>query len=418
MMSSTKVADSEKTGHVVIELGRSQPFFPEGGERHPAQFIPYEPECQKDRHGNIISHDGLLNADGEALYRFLLAQASKPPGLLIRCHGTHYETRTRMVYSTNAQGQTSSRMEPERVSVTDFDFYLDVGRHIVSGPIHWSVADSEAAYRGLMVRQVDSPNGRRKAIKEEKEDAETWEKERYDRGLPPWVGSGWREGVAGFDDGVLMKSSRSVRQWADEYCASGKLLKEFTYHKVVYGWDMHTLFDAIRATIAATSYGGDVEVSVEVTGTKVHIRPDNKLSRALSHLWVKILLWIFLIYPFIWLFKRFSRWGGGKWEVCGGAYGLKYWQREFNYNGSEPYADHSNPNLMGWQGPPPPGLVGLPGGGYMRLVGTREGEWFRRMEPSIRQAVISRTQTETPLAEVAVHGPSNLVATHLDGYAP
>lgn len=30
----------------------------------------------------------------------------------------------------------------------------------------------------------------------------------------------------------VYKSSKTVREWADEYCASPKILKEFTYTKV------------------------------------------------------------------------------------------------------------------------------------------------------------------------------------------
>ncbi|KDQ63575.1 hypothetical protein JAAARDRAFT_169544 [Jaapia argillacea MUCL 33604] len=416
-MSFTK-EDKEDPGHVTIQLKRSESFFPQGCEAPRPAFTPYEAECWTNYSGNLISHDHHLNQDGEALFRFLLAQASVPPGFLIRCHGSHPETRERIVTTTDAQGHPTTRVETYTEHITDFNFFLDVGRHIASGPIHWSVADSEPAYRGLMVLQVDTPNGRRKAISEEKSMAKDWQKQRYDRGLPPWVGPGWQEGVAGFDDGVVLKSSRSLRQWADEYCASRKLLKDFTYHKVVYGWDIHTILDAIRSTISSTGYHSSVTVEVKVSGTKIHIRPDNKLSRALSHIWVRILLWLFLIYPFIWLFKRFSRWGGGNWEVCGGAYALKSWQRENNYNGYEPVADSSNAAYSGWQGPAPPRLVGLPAGGYMRLVGTREGEWFRMMEPSIRNAVQSRLQTDTPLPSAVTEGFSNPIAPYLDGYAP
>jgi hypothetical protein len=45
----------------------------------------------------------------------------------------------------------------------------------------------------------------------------------------------------------------------------------------------------------------------------------------LSNKWLKFLSIILLIFPFVWLFKRFHSRGGGTWSVCGGAYALKSW---------------------------------------------------------------------------------------------
>lgn len=79
-----------------------------------------------------------------------------------------------------------------------------------------------------MVRQVQRPEGRRKATKEEIEDFKSWKHERPSKGLPPWAG---RDGKDGLD---VLQSSQTLRQWADEYCASPKLLKEFVYEKVSF----------------------------------------------------------------------------------------------------------------------------------------------------------------------------------------
>ena len=78
--------------------------------------------------------------------------------------------------------------------------------------------------------------GRRRATKEEKRVAKVGRTTRKECGLPPWVGSApehwFRQSDAPPAPAVVLKSSKTLRQWADEYCASDKLLKEFTYKKV------------------------------------------------------------------------------------------------------------------------------------------------------------------------------------------
>ena len=102
------------------------------------------------------------------------------------------------------------------------------------GPVHWSIADSEPAYRGLMVRQVDLADGRRKATSQEKKAFDEWKKQRDAKGLPPWVGSElW---LAGTGQANVLGSSKTLRQWADDYCESHKYLKEFVYEKVGFYW--------------------------------------------------------------------------------------------------------------------------------------------------------------------------------------
>lgn len=183
---------------------------------------------------------------GEALYRFLLSQASSPPAYFLHCVGTHDETRTRTITSTNKHGRIRHRLESYTETITDFDFTIDVGRNIpaTSGPVHWSVPDSEPAYRGRMMREVEAAfnesvvlgNSRRKANKHEIKMSKAWRDERTERGLPPWVENdsqlhGQGDSMAMNESGGL-RSSMTLRHWADEYCTSRKHLKEFTYEKV------------------------------------------------------------------------------------------------------------------------------------------------------------------------------------------
>ena len=149
----------------------------------------------------------------------------------------------------------------------------------------------------------------------------------------------------------------------------------------MYGWNLVKLRDGVAAVIRAV-YRHDIYITYELDEDKIRIRPDNRLSRTLSNRCFKFLLWITLIYPVIWLYKRFSQRGGGRWEVCGGAYALKTWE------------------------PLPPGAPlaapertrVLPDGRVLHLVGEGEDEWFKRWEGIIRDHVIQRTQTSTPIS--------------------
>jgi hypothetical protein len=180
------------------------------------------------------------------LYRFLLSQAPSPPTYLLHCVGTHDETHTRTITAISKHGRLKQRSESYTETVIDFDFTIDIARNIPtgSGPVHWSVPDSEPAYRGRMVREVEVAfneaivlgNDRRKATKPEINMFKAWRDKRIEQGLAPWVGdeSRWH----GHGDSTAMneidglRSSRTLRKWADEYCASQKHLKEFTYEKV------------------------------------------------------------------------------------------------------------------------------------------------------------------------------------------
>lgn len=191
---------------------------------------------------------------GEAMYRFLLAHAQTPPKLLLHIHGEHTEERTRQVQRTDKHGRTRWHTESERHTVVDFNFHIDISRHVAPVPTPFTIPDSEPAYRGKMYQEVDvfgaegayanadielsaEQRLRRKARRQERKTAEAWDHERAARGLPPWVGPETDMSVVHPVDALVhhtnvLKSSKTVREWADEYCASQKMLKEFTYQKV------------------------------------------------------------------------------------------------------------------------------------------------------------------------------------------
>lgn len=189
------------------------------------------------------------------MYRFLLSHAQTPPQLFLHIHGEHSEVRLRSVAYTDCEGRTKWREETEQAKVIDFNFSVDVSQHILPHSVQWTAPDDEPTYRGRTYLEVDSvllrpgisgrdveggfgqQSRRWKATRKERKTAQAWRKERQNRGLPPWIGpdSNWNAQThlqVDLNNMHVMKSSQTVREWADEYCASDKPLKEFTYTKV------------------------------------------------------------------------------------------------------------------------------------------------------------------------------------------
>ncbi|KAG8979760.1 hypothetical protein FRB94_010347 [Tulasnella sp. JGI-2019a] len=347
----------------------------------------------------VVSHDPHLNEDGEALYRFLLEQAATPPVFMIGCKGTHLVKR----YDTYE-------------TVTDFCFYLQPPLIKELPPI-LVVGDMDPAYRGKMSREVDAPlvsgspdlemghggsgsQWRRKALKLECKQADERTARLKGQGLPPWsllqgeipgtqtcieseegrhrfqfVGGG-----ASSDVGLHVPSN-SLRQWADDYCASNKVFKEFDFDKVVYGWDLTHLQKKIYDTAKANWNPGkksypNITVWFETSREVVSVRPDHWLSRALSRRWIKLLLCIFLIYPLIiWPAKRLY---GGEWRVAGSAYALARWVHLEDSLPGESVDKYRN--RVGSS--EAASLKSTPRGVSM-LVGPTEDVWFNKWESTI-----------------------------------
>lgn len=88
------------------------------------------------------------------------------------------------------------------------------------------VTDSRLVNGGQRVRW--------KANRAQKDNAAKWAQECGALGLPPWTESGdlRRPTVAREARETTQRSSLTVRQWADEYCASPKIFKTFRCKKV------------------------------------------------------------------------------------------------------------------------------------------------------------------------------------------
>jgi hypothetical protein len=167
---------------------------------------------------------------GEALYRFLLSQAETPPTFLVHCRGTHKESRPSQVERTDSQGRRYTETEYQTETVTDFDFNIE--HQIPPRSVEWTVGDGEPAYRGRMSKEVGPPGQTTKVDHAMINSFEAWVNERRSRGIPPWVA---KEQLANLPGGAVDNASRSswtLRQWADDYCQSGMIFKEFVYRKV------------------------------------------------------------------------------------------------------------------------------------------------------------------------------------------
>ena len=189
---------------------------------------------------------------------------------------------------------------------------------------------------------------------------------------------------------------------------------------------MQQIETAIRSTIETAPYNGSLQIDITPYGSKVYIRPDNAVSRMLSNKWLKFLSIILLIFPFIWLFKRFHSRGGGRWEVCGGAYPLKQWVpvdpgEEINSEPLPPYNPFSASSALI---PTTPTSQGAQGStrymqthtGPKKLLGVKEGEWFRNWEGVIFRAVIGRYQSPIPLSNNRGVRGLPVRSFDLDGY--
>ena len=177
----------------------------------------------------------------------------------------------------------------------------------------------------------------------------------------------------------------------------------------VYGWDFHALKRAIETAIKQTSYTGQLEVKFAPfpsTNNLIIVRPANTISKFFFDPDLKVILWITLIYPFIWLFRQFYSRGGGTWKTCGGGYPLKV---------VLPLPGNAGDLLT-----PPDEASGSSSSAYARettyVIGEREGEWFKKWENTIRCAVSSKTQDNIPLVYPSDGPYVNPSAALLDGY--
>ena len=131
----------------------------------------------------------------------------------------------------------------------------------------------------------------------------------------------------------------------------------------------------MRDLVKSTRYDGTLEVDFETHLAKVIVRPDTRLSRAISNPWLKVLLMITLIYPLILLFQYFHPRGKGQWTVAGSAYALRRPRTSEDFNDSKGKNDGGS------------------------LIGMTERMWYTMWADTIRSLVLNRHDSPKPIYE-------------------
>lgn len=156
--------------------------------------------------------------------------------------------------------------------------------------------------------------------------------------------------------------------------------------------------------------------------------PPNLLSRAINKVkarfdtipesssrqtFIYTLLWLTLLYPLIWLWRRLHPTGGAPYNVARSVYSLKFYPPlPSTFPGES--LEAANDRLGGMykihpELPKPANLVPGPKGVHY-LLGRKEGEWFREWEERIRMGTKMRYKGELQ------GGGEEDAGTGLDGY--
>lgn len=343
-----------------------------------------------------------------------------PPRVIVHCRGTHEEE------STDSDGRTTT------TDVPDFDFDVDITSALIQTPQDvclWTVPDGEPAYRGKLWRQVDdvlSPQSdrlgnprsppqirRRIATSVERIQANIDTKRREDFALPPWASlpSQISEGTAGrllnpadrihlqnachcavddYSDNLLLPASKTIANFAEEFCASWRPLREFRFQRTVYGWDFDDIEGRVRGILGRYLSGPNPKSSatVRLDVVEVVVRPKNILWTLLSNRILMFFLWITFIYPIlVWPIRKFIL--GGTWKVAGSSFAfVKYVHMEDSYPGETTAAyaardtcSHALADLK------------VTTRGVSALQGQRFSEWIRSRGPQIGLVAGERRRT-------------------------
>ncbi|EWC46550.1 hypothetical protein DRE_04273 [Drechslerella stenobrocha 248] len=297
----------------------------------PPDFTPYIAEhSEHPKSGQVTSYDSHLNEDGEALYRFLLTQNMFSPRPQVRMRGTHVEEHHHYHHRNSDDGST--RSSTEHRTVVDFDIIMNFQSLILIEPgqqgIMQVVDDELKTYRGGRFRKTGGSI----------------------RSLP--IGTP-----------IIPKT---MRDWADNYCADRAICKEFVMEKICPGYDTKYLETQLYQLIQSTNYGGDIQITFPTTHSKVKVRPANKLTQLRYN---RAARW-FCYLTFLWLIT---------WPL------LWFMTRKYNVVRSV------------W----PMSAVGIDG---RRRVKMTEEQWFDYWRLAIRRAVLGQRQgmvTEQDLIEIA-----------------
>ncbi|KIM29866.1 hypothetical protein M408DRAFT_67255 [Serendipita vermifera MAFF 305830] len=378
-----------------------------------AETLLYTPDYSVNQEGDIVTHDARLNKDAAALHQFLQSQVAIPPKFVVRCHGTHTQTRKHVIRSGNSRDKKHEDENGERPpeytttstkNIIDFDFKVDISSYLMS-PVHWTVADDEPAYRGGIFSETGDSTHHRQSTWTEIWKASKQRSLKAQNGQPPWVQNGHLGESHRAANTKTTCSTLTLREWINDYCTSSKTLKELQFDKSIYGWNLSSLQSSIETLIKSTGYTGKLNVSFSTTGNKVYIRPEgNRFLRAVGSTCIEVLLCLAFVYPFVWIFRY---WGGAAvWRVAGVAYPLKEWVHLEDSIAGEDVAQYRARRPANAKTPDVARLRKSLRG-ISELVGVREEEWFEQWEGVLRRAVVLGLQRDVP-----IQYPSEVVSRH------
>ncbi|WWC64224.1 uncharacterized protein I303_106832 [Kwoniella dejecticola CBS 10117] len=313
---------------------------------------------------------------------------------------------------------------------TDFDFTIDISEIITQDPEQrtiWTPPNTYPTYRGshwirfAAESQISSLTDPGRCLGFLEADIwASWQGHRRKRGIPGWMDM---SSVPDFSRGLtpdklssFSNSSKdpftpkqaTLREWCEAFSKNQGLLKEFWMTKEVSGWDFENLRHAIQESIRSSGYRLeddneiDIVVNVNIQPKYVVVKSNGWLSRALGNPFIYFYSWITGLYPLIYLFKcAFPKIGGAYWNVVSVDYALKSYRR-FPTDSSVTADISASSN----QGPPEMDE-------QYRMIGMKEGEWFKQWEKAIIMGVKKRFKGELDESILI----DNLAARKLDGYA-
>ncbi|KAL8291845.1 hypothetical protein RQP46_002103 [Phenoliferia psychrophenolica] len=304
----------------------------------------YKPTFEIDRKGNIVSHDPVLNSSPVALLSFLQNHSSTPPTITVQIRDpaslTEIDSPT-----TNSNSTTSPPVLHASYFVDLFDAHA--GPATQTPPV-------TAAYEPLARASADRA-----------------------------------------DD---------VRLAVEQFCSSRSVLKELTVVKETYGYNWEAVVAGVRAKVLEVwdlpeGIVGSVDVQINSDPKTITIRPNNSLAWTFSESRLhRFLLSAVLAYPLICAAELVL---GARFDHFRATSPLVRWKvLPVPQDGSFMTEEAALQLASTLDARRPPKVAVLPDGTWVYLVGLEEGEWLRKWEGAIEEAVRTKKRGRYLLREV------------------
>ncbi|KAJ7240284.1 hypothetical protein C8J57DRAFT_1245490 [Mycena rebaudengoi] len=348
------------------------PYFQPVPEANPITLVPHLASHLSGAMIEISRKD--LQSDGH----FYRGVAYVPP-VAIRLRSEDFASLSRNARWTR-QGENSGGafigFQTSVQTYIDFDFCVDVGV-FEDGSRVFSARDLDPVYRGSKEREIYLPEGTAPASDARISQFKADRRARIYQGFPP------QEILEEQGCGTL-KSSKSLRQWADEFwqVILEHNRKQFIYEKIVHGWDLERLRQAVLQIIhTSESFPQNEQITVTFTVpiTKLYVKSEGYFNRIRRNSFLLCLSVLACAFPCIYLSDYLRNKAGPRWSVCGAAYALK--RAPVNTEASYTIANGEPTHATVAEESDYPGR-----------------EWIREWKPTITQCVRDHLTSGTPVA--------------------